>query len=318
MSITGSTRMQATTVQLAAVGLAIQNHNQPEKIADSLERLLKITESFPYALLTPITTIESQLYRDGEFFTYVANDFCVTVMTDTTERAPTFSMPPFENFEVPEQLSSPVYLGITTVTGAMEGWNELLQRPPRSLEWPETKARTGLCNIKGYDFSANVFQKRATRLGAEKTTNRIQLTLDRQGRKLSFSAVQQQVTATVSFASDEKLVDDILLTNIVAKMILNAHSTAVMGILGRFEGNVMIWVRPTNNKLIDRAARYVNLIVTNKLAAMDPAVVAQKGLHVPSYEEVCRKIYELREALPADKPIVIHASDYFLGGQLLV
>jgi N-acetylmuramic acid 6-phosphate etherase len=312
MSITGSTRMQATTVQLAAVGLAIQNHNDHAKIPVSLRRLLAATESFHYALLAPITKLESQFYKDGEFFTYMADFLSVTVMTDTTERAPTFSMPPFENFDQPEQLSSPVYLCINSATGALDGWTSLLRRAPRPLEWEETRTRTGISAIKGYDFSSSVFEKRAARVGAEKTRNSVDVSVDQAGSRLVFSAKQQNLTVSVAF-SDGEVVSDLLLINIVAKMILNAHSTTVMGILGRFEGNVMIWVRPTNNKLIDRAARYVTLIVSRRLAAMDPAEVARKKLTVPTYEQICTKIYQLREQLTADKPIVIYAAEYFLG-----
>ena len=37
-----------------------------------------------------------------------------------------------------------------------------------------------------------------------------------------------------------------------------------MGALGRYEGNVMTWVRPSNYKLIDRTIRYVDLLTKNK------------------------------------------------------
>ena len=40
------------------------------------------------------------------------------------------------------------------------------------------------------------------------------------------------------------------------KMLLNQHSTLVMGRLGRYESNIMTWVSPNNGKLVDRAARY--------------------------------------------------------------
>jgi hypothetical protein len=41
------------------------------------------------------------------------------------------------------------------------------------------------------------------------------------------------------------------------KMLLNALSTCTMVRLGRVMGNYMIWVVPSNLKLIDRATRYV-------------------------------------------------------------
>ena len=49
-----------------------------------------------------------------------------------------------------------------------------------------------------------------------------------------------------------------LFKHLVLKMILNTHSTLIMGRLGRYEGNVMTYVRASNNKLIDRAIRYID------------------------------------------------------------
>ena len=41
------------------------------------------------------------------------------------------------------------------------------------------------------------------------------------------------------------------------KMLLNALSTCTMVRLGRVMGNYMIWVVPSNLKLIDRSTRYI-------------------------------------------------------------
>ena len=41
------------------------------------------------------------------------------------------------------------------------------------------------------------------------------------------------------------------------KLLLNALSTCTMVRLGRVMGNTMIWVVPSNLKLIDRATRYI-------------------------------------------------------------
>ena len=47
-------------------------------------------------------------------------------------------------------------------------------------------------------------------------------------------------------------------------MLLNALSTCTMVRLGRVMGNFMIWVVPSNLKLIDRSTRYIQ-----KLTGMD-------------------------------------------------
>ena len=44
---------------------------------------------------------------------------------------------------------------------------------------------------------------------------------------------------------------------VAVKLVMNALSTCTMVRLGRVMGNYMVWVVPSNLKLIDRATRYV-------------------------------------------------------------
>lgn len=44
------------------------------------------------------------------------------------------------------------------------------------------------------------------------------------------------------------------------KILLNSASTLIMGRLDRYFSNIMTYVKPTNYKLIDRAARYVMIL----------------------------------------------------------
>ena len=48
-----------------------------------------------------------------------------------------------------------------------------------------------------------------------------------------------------------------LLQHTLLKILLNNHSTLLMGRLGRYQSNIMTWVTPTNGKLVDRTARYI-------------------------------------------------------------
>jgi len=52
---------------------------------------------------------------------------------------------------------------------------------------------------------------------------------------------------------------------IAAKMLLNAHSTAVMAKLGRVVGNTMTNVSPSNLKLIGRATFFIQSHVNDQL-----------------------------------------------------
>lgn len=74
----------------------------------------------------------------------------------------------------------------------------------------------------------------------------------------------------------------------ILKVLLNSLSTLVMGRLGRYYSNIMTYVKPTNYKLIDRAARYVLILRPQT-----------------SYEEAVRAIYDLKNDLGPDEPIVL-------------
>jgi N-acetylmuramic acid 6-phosphate etherase len=67
------------------------------------------------------------------------------------------------------------------------------------------------------------------------------------------------------------------LVRVGVKMLLNALSTCTMVRLGRVLGNRMIWVVPSNLKLVDRSTRYI----------ADLAGV--------SYEDACHALFEVME-----------------------
>ena len=61
-----------------------------------------------------------------------------------------------------------------------------------------------------------------------------------------------------------------------------------MGRMDRYQSNIMTYVKPTNYKLIDRATRYVLMLRPES-----------------TYEEVVRVIYDIRDKVKADDPIVL-------------
>jgi len=99
------------------------------------------------------------------------------------------------------------------------------------------------------------------------------------------------------------------------KMLLNTLSTCTMVRLGRVMGNYMIWVVPSNLKLIDRSTRYISRLTglpyeeANRLLfevmeyieprwksdqAYPPAVgvAAMRERHGLSNEQAERRLYE--------------------------
>ncbi len=54
---------------------------------------------------------------------------------------------------------------------------------------------------------------------------------------------------------------DLFFIHLYLKLILNIHSTLLMGLLERYQGNMMTYVSPSNFKLIDRCFRYTKEIL---------------------------------------------------------
>jgi N-acetylmuramic acid 6-phosphate etherase len=55
----------------------------------------------------------------------------------------------------------------------------------------------------------------------------------------------------------------------------------------------MVYVRPTNKKLIDRSIRYVNFLLE------------EHDLHPPSYEQICESVFEVFDQSKVDEPVVM-------------
>lgn len=290
MGIAGSTRMQSSTVLQYGVGLclelaAAQVKDPAKAFRERLEALRGQLEILPWASIAPFIERESEIYQNGDRTLYVTDDFGVTVLTDTTERAPTFSLPVFERYEM-DQAQGPLslcYLTIPTTPVVALAWRKLLRRDPRCLTWPENLPVTRHAQLMGYDISSHAAHHRAMSCG--------------EARHHCFSI--DSVDGAIVWALDRLAAEVVpsglprLDTQTLLKMLLNAHSTLVMGRLGRYEGNLMTYVKPSNNKLIDRAIRYVRTLQCKaKGAAAD-------------YETVCHELYRQRALLAPNEPIVI-------------
>ena len=79
---------------------------------------------------------------------------------------------------------------------------------------------------------------------------------------------------------------------------MNISSTLVMGRLGRFESNLMLYVKASNNKLIDRAIRFVTLLLN------DEGTLSPNGIPF-TYEQICDTLFALRPTLGPEEPIVL-------------
>lgn len=267
MSLSGSTRLQASTALMLAAGSSLLQ-TDPAALLDFLRQL-------DTGFLAPFIEAESAIYARGEHVLYETSHYGITILTDTTERAPTFSLQGFENRQDEGARRSLSYLCLPDASDAADAWRRILLREPITLEWPELKAVAGRARLMGFDFSRNARERRGGHV----------FRIDREGPLLSMQLGEAR--ASVDVSSLHPLHEHVLL-----KILLNTHSTLLMGRLGRYESNVMTWVRPSNFKLIDRAIRYAS------------SLLEREGVRLP-YETVARRLLALMETLPPDQSIVL-------------
>lgn len=295
MAVAGSTRMQASTVLMAAVGLAIRHHGDPDKAPNAAVDLRAAVGGLNFSFLEPFIEREAQIYQSGGYVLYESSRYGITVVTDTTERAPTFSLPPFENQDDPSQPPSWCHFLIPDAADASAAWRRLLGREPRPLEWPEVRGVAGRTALSGYDMSSQLPGRRRVRTHA--AAHHL-FKIDDSGDLLAFDLDGLHHELPLPGATP-------LARHLVLKLALNMHSTLVMGRLGRYLDNLMTYVKPSNNKLIDRAIRYVRLLMQRRTGT------------VPPYAEVARTLFEVKKNLRPEEPIVVRTLEQLLAKRSL-
>jgi N-acetylmuramic acid 6-phosphate etherase len=342
MAITGSTRMQATTIQLCVLLTVLEmvvrdlmelgatasrrpvsemEKRQPARAAPALPGLFlaKLEEMHAtlkspelLAQLAKLTALEESVYRAGRKNNYYADQFGIDVLTDTTERSPTYCTPPFRKFDDANATESWAFLFLPYAS-TPQAWEHVCKRQPHCVAWSEAEVRElvgdeklsrtmetvrkisyaelmrfkiGLDGLKGRPLGRGdsaigiMSEKEKGSLLAPEGFHRQQLDAARKaGAKtgLIFLGSPEATRDIAAFAAkwnpdcttvlvpvprtDFRL-DGV--TRVGVKLLLNTLSTGTMVRLGRVMGNYMIWVVPSNLKLIDRATRYIQ-----KLTGLD-------------------------------------------------
>ena len=315
MAITGSTRMQATSIQLCVLLTVLEMvtrelDNFPEAPASSrqntgttpaqflsqLETAYAVLKSPEFlASLARLVALEESVYRSGSKTSYFAGRVGIDVLTDTTERSPTFCTPPFRKFDDEQAAESWAFLFVEE-DWTDKAWEQILKRKPRCVEWSEPEIRTLIAEdnfertretvskissteLMRYKIGSNGRRYRglvvqdcavAVMAAAEKLSSRkfqlAQLEAARDSKahtgliyfgpeKPADLLTVAEVFAFVPLPPPDLLLDGV--TRVVVKLVMNALSTCTMVRLGRVMGNYMVWVVPSNLKLIDRATRYI-------------------------------------------------------------
>jgi N-acetylmuramic acid 6-phosphate etherase len=325
MAITGSTRMQATTTELLVVGAALEtavahacvemtpeSAGGPLPAADIVERspqeyhqlfatlLEQLSRPPAVGAIARLVELEEEVYRRHGLVTYGADSLLLDILTDTTERAPTFMLPPFRK---QGDTVAPVSWAFVKNSHhpTQEAWADMLQRQPRGLTWgPEVyRALNAPLSLQTSPPKLDNEEIYRFRIGNEPDPSRVEapdslLVLVGADPHHPSSIIHHQYrhTAALTFgpgaappAVDEQIhiACDLpasplrLWEHLALKLILNTLSTATMVRMGRVIGNAMVWVSPSNKKLIDRGCRLI---------------AQQTG---SSYERACEVLHEAME-----------------------
>jgi N-acetylmuramic acid 6-phosphate etherase len=280
MALSGSTRLQAATVQMLAVGAALFTLDREDSIPALIQKMVSEYSRIDLvSFLSPLVDWESKCYQQNEHVLYRTDSYPIAVLTDTTERSPTFTLTPFEKVNETTGPFSWCYLSIPHAKNPLQSWRSILSRDPIGLEWPELNGRLGHDSILEFDFGHAALKAREKKLAPSRQRelmfdshfflNRFEMQSDQSG------------SAHVHSGLKTSIMTHPLLEQILVKLILNTLSLMVMGRMNRYEGNIMTWVKPSNGKLIDRTLRYAE------------ALIVKRGMRPRTRAELTELLFEL-------------------------
>ncbi len=337
MAVAGSTRLQATTSELLVVGAALETAlvnvlgqhapalaaDTPRESADYGQGMARLVEQLvqPAALeaLVQLTEFEQDVYQRQGLITYAASRYLLDVLTDTTERAPTFRLPPFRKFDDTTSARSWAFVKNPSLP-TREAWLDVLRRLPRGLDWTtETyRALDAPANLQSAPPLLDNEQIYRFQIGGEADPSRWQAddsawvmvavgdeadvlsaadhpfrrVFDQRAADFQRAAAVCVGPAAVDLGSGQVFHVPLelprsplqLWDHLAVKLVLNTISTAAMARMGRVLGNWMVQVETTNKKLIDRGTRLIAELT---------------GL---SYEEACLRLHEtIEEVAPREQ-----------------
>ena len=311
MAVSGSTRMQVTTVELLAAGAAIelacaqwlkenltedelkvvgQAALEPQEYIDAFNMLSEtLSKGEALAGLAKAVEFEMNTYNNKGLITYLTHDYLLDIMTDTTERQPTFTLPPFRKFADNESPVSWAYAKDPLYPNEVT-WQHVYRRPIKGLEWTkedyiEMKAAQSIIDNPPKVAGSEVLEYV---IGNEDDPSRYSrpyshlVCVDINGSAsggvidwynkylpkfsggviLRFGDIPAEKLGENEIHVPCKLPRTCteLMTHLLVKISFNLLSTATMAKMGKVWSNWMIQVLPTNKKLIDRSVRIIATI----------------------------------------------------------
>jgi len=308
MAVSGSTRMQSASVQLLAVGaaleMAIWKFLQDEFTEDELKVIGKgvlkpeeYTAEYVKMLhnlsvgkaikgLAAAIDLETETYKANGIVTYATHDYLIDIMTDTTERQPTFTLPPFRKFKDQTSAISWAYVKDPLYPSTV-AWQHVFRRPIKGLEWSkedyirmgahqniiDNPPLVGADQVFEYNIGNENDPSRYSRLPAKLIAIDINgsacPTMMKwynenvgnfsEGVALRFGNIPKGKLVANEIHIPIMLPDTLLdlMTHMMIKVAFNLISTGTMAKMNRVWSNWMIQVFPTNKKLIDRSTRII-------------------------------------------------------------
>ena len=284
MAITGSTRMQSSSYEQFAAAVALEwalsdllstlgIHEKTLDYAALGNEFLKMTKNLGapscLSLLAELTEKEQAVYEKGGLVTLFSDGCLMDVLTDTTERAPTFMTPPFCSSEMKDQPRSWAFVkNPTCPTG--EAWKKCFLRTPRCIEWSRERYEELGLNAQQIERIPRIdlFGLEKFEIGNEPAPDRmtdpcLAMWVDVEAPPSEFDTAakdfDEKTILTPALAGISFYPTNMdLFEHLGLKMMLNVLSTGVMARMGRITGNWMTNVAMSNKKLIDRSARIVS------------------------------------------------------------
>ena len=325
MAVAGSTRMQVTTVELLVAGAAIElaawewlkdnlteeelatvgvGALEPAEYSAQFENCVKqLASGEALAGMGKAVEFEADTYTNKGLITYITHDYLQDILTDTTERQPTFTLPPFRRTDDHTSPLSWAYAKDPLYPASI-AWQHIIRRPLKGLDWSvelykemnaaqsiiDNPPEVGSDQLSFYDLGnsddATRYSQHPARL----------VLVDIDGRSAHNGCVEWYkenlpkydggLVLRMGDIPEEKICENELrvpvklphtimelLPHLMVKLAFNLLSTATMAKMGRVWSNWMIQVLPTNKKLIDRSTR----------------VIAELA-HIP-YEQACEEFF---------------------------
>lgn len=343
MAVAGSTRMQATSIEqlvvICAMELALRDllgaklspgelaslgfeeigeHTFVKWFENTVEQL---RSNNALDAISQAAMLEARTYEQGALVTYLANDYILDILTDTTERAPTFMLPPFRKSD--DTLSPPSWAFVKNPRlDTPRAWEAMLRRAPRGIDWPaqmyrEHGATEAMCKnpprlsneeILKYDIGNEKNASRwenanstgvAVLVGEEVNTigcngsdfiRAMNSMMDDSCQTRVILAIGPKPTNAPSMVRAIHVECPLpktalrIVEHLATKLVLNTISTSTMVLMGRVYGNWMAFAETSNKKLVDRSVRLIQ-----QFTGLD-------------YESACQELYITLDEIASKEP----------------